>query len=141
MFVFDLDGCISNDHWRRHLLGTGPVTNWDAYHERCGEDGPAFTRMYRGRSDIIIITGRPKAYVLQTHAWLSNKAGVLDFLLFMREEGDKRPAPEVKHNVMAQLLEDGHAIDAAYDDREDIIKVYKDMGIINAHVLRCQEKS
>jgi len=127
--IFDLDGCISDDRHRRHLLPSGPEgTNrqsaFDDYHGRLHSDdfvNREFVRkhMLAGRR-LVFITARPRSYDGPTRCWLSIALGSLkddagndmkvgvhyQVTLLMRPDGNSAPSPALKVELFGRWLED-----------------------------------
>lgn len=136
LVIFDLDGCISNDHWRRSL-----IPDWSAYHAGLTADKVANEQVvWRHASEgahLLFITARPERYSNQTLDWLTENLGVLEsFSLLMRPEGDKRTSPELKVALFEQWAADENVgwenVVAAYDDRQDVLDSYERSGCTNA---------
>lgn len=141
MIILDLDGCISDDRRRLPMLGpkvgrTGK--HWDAYHSLCFTDPASNHHVWHGRSDLIILTGRPQRYGFKTWAWCQHQ-GVCAVRAFMRPDDNYQPSPLLKQGWLEFLLEEGFHIDHAYDDRQDIIDMYHKHGVpatrLRAHEL------
>ncbi len=141
MIILDLDGCSCNDEHRLHVLEQNWPRSpriWDAYHSLCIHDCPANKDVWRDRSDIIVLTGRPADYESATRAWMA-RHGMKTHFIQMRPVGNVDPAPLLKRIWASRLLKDGVHIDAAYDDRQDIVDMYKSLGI-NATRLRAHDR-
>lgn len=133
--IFDLDGCISDDRHRKHLL-----PDYDAYHALCKED-PATNhevveRHVKAAHQILIVTGRCVSQADVTKWWLiKNYPDIKIKQLLMRPPGDTTPAVELKLRLLKMAGYHAKEIVAAYDDRCDIIKAYDKWGVFNAKVL------
>lgn len=138
--IFDLDGCISDDRWRREYidnLRTG-APHWEDYHDRAQMDHPVnepiVDRHLRTADRIMFSTARPDRYRVRTENWLRRHfvdPGEERVILAMRPEGDLSPSATMK---IAALYAHGITPDevtAAYDDREDVIAAYREWGIRN----------
>jgi len=156
LVVFDIDGCLSDDTTRRHLLpakdGGIPHSDYDLYNGLMGMDFPIeravrtakrVVELY-GSPDlkILFLTARPVAYRDVTEKWLykhaisgMQAAGLFGFDVYMRPEGDLRTSPDLKINLLSEYIEAhttfGREVDliAAYDDRTDVLNAYRDKGI------------
>jgi len=143
--IFDLDGCLSDDRDRRHLLPDMhsaraiPLTekDWAAYHEGLGNDKVINWRevdnAIKAKHHIAFITARPELYERPTLSWLHEKFPALSdvsFSLFMRPQGNTLKSPELK----VMLFEDEpsfsweHVI-SAHDDRDDVLQAYARKGV------------
>lgn len=135
--IFDLDSCLSNDARR-----LSAVPDWDAYHADMEGDEV----MNKGVWDSfhlytrITITARPSKYHDTTKKWMSKKLGARphDHVLF-RPEGDLRKAPEVKADlltdVMSELRFGPDDVFAAFDDRADVLDAYRRCGVVALNLL------
>lgn len=136
MDIIDLDGCISDDRWRRKLIGIdrnseAPDDVFAAYHARCGDDLPCDlvidTLRLRERDNYIIVTGRPEIVRPQTEAWLKrHRLRPIDIIM---RDGPDLSTVEFKKKAALTLQSIGYDIDSAYDDREDVVEAYRSLGI------------
>lgn len=141
--VFDIDGCISNDEWRRSRIPASAAhpLQFEYYHAACSDDPPLINGArllndHIARGDFIIFaTARPFKVAEQTATWVRNHFAIepeTDFTILMRKDDDARSAVEVKQEF-ANFLK-GYAqqtnkkIIAAYDDRQDVIDMYRANG-------------
>lgn len=138
--IFDLDNCLSNDSWRIPQIDwsqSDPGKRYANYHKNCALDMPgnylAYLHALRANNaQPIFLTARPLSARQDTQRWLERCLDVSDAILMMRNEGDHRPSKELKRSMLDQLLEynvQWHQIVRAYDDREDIVSMYKECGI------------
>jgi len=140
--IFDLDNCLANDEWRiphiRFELDNKLDEKWDKYHSLCGNDVPANNEWLNGARarglTPVFVTMRPVKYWDQTVEWIERRLGLAPgtFALYMRPEGDHRGSVELKREIVTNLLAN---VSEAYDDRPDIIYMYRSLGI-NAYVLK-----
>ena len=125
--IYDLDGTISNDAWRK-----GKLPDYDDYHAFLGYDAIMNLRQiqasFEAGYDIVICTARPSKFHKATAEWLA-KYNIEFDLMLMRKDDDKRSAVEVKFDQVRVLLDKGYEIDAAFDDREDVCRMYAAQGI------------
>lgn len=134
MIILDLDNCACDDAHRLHILRCSPGLHkpamiWDAYHAACVADVPANVHLWKDRSDIIVMTGRPWKFYAQTQWWF-NQHGLKFYTIFMRPNNDNiTSAVDLKRAWVKECFDSGVHVDQAYDDREDIITAYKALGI------------
>ena len=136
--IFDLDGCISDDRRRRHLLPDNyaaraiPLTpaDWEPYHEGLKFDqainATLVLEAMAKRYHIAFITARPEAYQGETLSWLEDKFGEIEnFTLLMRPLGNDMASPDLKVTLFdyEKGFEWSNVV-AAYDDREDVLLAY-----------------
>ena len=129
--VFDLDGCLSDDRHRRHLLRAGKYAD---YHALLGTDQPMNYDLWDRAQRRMVITTRPEQYRNSTVGWLRRHFRG-DFDLLMRPAGDARGSPELKVDLLRDVASlDPEDVDVCYDDREDVVLAYRDAGY-NARLL------
>lgn len=145
--IFDLDNCLSDDSARIPLIDwfkTGEE-RYAAYHAQAAKDpvnkhGLTVLKGHMADRRIpIFITARPATMRGATIAWILDKLGVPigespeGPMLFMRQTGDTRKSVLVKRDVIEILLAKyriiPRCIDYAFDDRQDILEMYRDYGI------------
>jgi len=140
--IFDLDGCVSDDRHRRHLLPRLGADDefYTAYHDKCDEDkvvpaGLAAIREAEKKSLVVIfITGRPFRFREKTVLWISQRLGIDTPTLFMRDKGDQRSAPDLKVHALSSRGVRPSQIQLAYDDRDDILRAYAGYGVAVARL-------
>ena len=135
--IFDVDNCLSNDGRRICHL-----PDHEKYHEGQIEDhahsGNIMTLIsYLERGyHVLVVTGRPERYRMDTMRWL-NKFILSEFKdcvsYHFRDDLDQRSSVEVKKAIVQNLLKT-FDIRQAFDDRKDIVDMYKSLGIV-AHVM------
>ncbi len=133
MIILDLDNCISDDGWRWHMIlphdpAAHPFARFARYHAHAIWDEAANHIVWRCRQDIIICTARPEEQRRNTERWL-NRIGLRPFTVLMRADDDFRSSVNVKRDMAQAIVANGRAVERAFDDREDIIKMYHEMGI------------
>jgi len=138
--IVDLDNCIADDAWRIPKINwakSNPMERYHDYHLLSGFDRPGNLEIFNAHPDasVIIFTARPVHYHAVTREWLKRHAIDYEFLV-MRNNDDHRPSLELKRMMLHWLP---HAYDVqldwivgAYDDRADVVAMYKQHGI-NAH--------
>lgn len=139
MIILDLDNCISNDAWRipKIDMSKSGFERYHNYHSLAHLDEVGNEDLFATSShDIIIATSRPEVYKDATKCWLK-RHGISPILLLMRSVGDTSPSVAVKgefvnyiFRMLGVRLSD---IACAYDDRQDIVDMYRLLGI-NAEV-------
>lgn len=127
--ILDLDNCISDDGWRVKLIDhskTGREKH-TAYHQACGADkfcNQDLLRVY----PIIIFTSRPKACESMTTAWLRSH-DIHPEIMMMRPEGNEDSDVDLKRGFLKEILIDYEDIECAYDDRPDVVAMYRLQGL------------
>lgn len=141
--IWDLDNCLSDDGWRiRFIDWHKPVeTRWTNYHRMCFRDAPGnhaefFEAVKLGLAPMFI-TGRPESARALTMAWLSHHFDIRSPMLLMRGNEDHRPSVDVKLELLTGALQRAKGRPRlAYDDKPDIVQMYRDVFDIDAQVLR-----
>lgn len=123
--VFDIDGCLSDDRPRRHLL---EARDYQAYHSAMSADQPINLAEWAVAEARVVITARPERYRDQTLRWLrKNFPG--DFELLMRPYANFKESPELKVTLLRDtVLIDPEQVSICYDDREDVVQAYRAAG-------------
>lgn len=137
--ILDLDNCIADDSHRICAI------NWSLdgerryldYHQLAAFDEIGNVDLLETNEDIIILTGRPVVFRAMTMRWLRLKR-VRWFQLLMRNEGDLRHSADLKRDQLRWLQNYYNIspcdITSAFDDREDVVEMYKREGIRRAEV-------
>lgn len=135
--IVDLDNCIANDAWRIPKINwqkSNPMDRYHEYHSLSGFDEVGNLDIFAEHPDTatIVFTARPVLYHAVTEEWLRRKNIPYEFLV-MRNNNDHKPSLELKRTMLNWLphvygvpLED---IVAAYDDRPDVVEMYKTHGL------------
>lgn len=141
--IFDLDGCVSNDVWRRGRipLDAKVSADYDDYHSACSDDPPleqgakVLHEHIKNGDFIIFATARPFSRAVESAKWISRHFGIeasKDFIIMMRKANDDRSALDVKLEMAGWVREyrkqTGKIVLATYDDRLDIAKMWKAEG-------------
>lgn len=139
--IIDLDGTISFDDHRRHLI---PTEGWDAYFNACGGDTPnhsviALMGLYFPNFQIHILTGRAEMTRRATVMWLGEHKVQYDNLLmrsnddYLSSSTDSNPDSfrsdeDVKREMLAQLSLTPDNVLMVLDDRDVMIKFWREEG-------------
>lgn len=133
--IVDLDNCIADDAWRIPRIDwkqQSPFDRYHNYHLLAGFDACANDDILVGARNnvdrVIVFTARPVAYRAITEEWLRRKRVPYEHLV-MRNNNDHRPSLELKRTMLHWLPElygvPWRCIVAAYDDRQDIVEMYR----------------
>jgi hypothetical protein len=125
--ILDLDGCISDDRWRRSFIDR-ERGEWDQYHCLAYLDQMVNRCFLPNDATFAICTGRPEKYRSDLNKWLERNILGVHYCL-MRKNDDLRSAVLIKQDMVEQIRRAGHTIVRAYDDRLDICQMYIDAGI------------
>lgn len=155
--IFDIDGTLADVEHRRHFVDgrNGKKKDFKSFYEAMGSDGAhedivELLFMYRGKGyKILICTGRPEQYREITEKWLSDllafaiveiendgektksntdvSKGYHELLMRPDERGHE-PDYLVKQDMLNELRKD-YDIKLAVDDRDQVVKMWRDNGI------------
>jgi hypothetical protein len=145
--ILDIDNCIADDAWRIPHIEHSNADHFHRYHKYhslapwdiCFNKN-LFYKAKLAQIGILLFTSRPVFYRHSTEEWL-RRQGINYHALLMRNDIDHRSSAEVKQEQLSWLHEYDvglQQIVAAYDDREPIVKMYKNFGI-NAEVIAIHE--
>lgn len=141
--VFNIDGCISDDRWRRSRVpeGASQPADFTAYHDAAENDPPlaygaAILANHIANGDFIVFaTGRDMTRDQSTSNWLVKHFNIKpdeDFIILMRAANDHRAVVDVKAGFVQYLksfaIEKGKTVVAAYDNRRDVVDMYRALG-------------
>lgn len=135
MIILDLDKTISNDAWRiQHIQWQhkDPNRRYHDYHILAGFDECRNKELFEGRDEIVIFTARPVMFRAITVEWLARN-GVAWTHLLMRNGEDHSHSVDLKERQLNWLVSHYDVplskISHAYDDREDVVAMYKRRGV------------
>ncbi|CAN5858171.1 hypothetical protein BH18ACT2_BH18ACT2_20030 [soil metagenome] len=123
--VVDLDGVVADvRHRLRHLEprpGRRARKDWRAFFAAAGDDdvhpeGLAIVQKLAADHDVVFVTGRPSHVRNVTETWL-DEHGLGRHELIMRPDGDHRPAPVVKVELLAAIAAERPIAVVVDDDR------------------------
>lgn len=135
--IVDLDNCIANDAWRIPRINwqkSNPMDRYHDYHSLSGFDEVGNTDIFAAHPEckVVVFTARPVAYHAVTEEWLRRKGVPYEFIV-MRNNNDHRHSLELKRSMLKWMPEVYEIslpqIAAAYDDRPDVVEMYKAHGI------------
>jgi hypothetical protein len=135
--LWDLDNCLADDGWRIPFVDwtkSDPNKRYDPYHIRCGNDEPGNWSMFAAVSKMaqpIFTTARPESVRFTTKLWIGRKLHCpVDFsTLLMRPSDSHLPSAQLKRAMAERVLAHGHNVVAAFDDRLDVVEMYRSLGI------------
>lgn len=130
IFLFDLDGTLSDESHRKHLR----PDDWDAYYERCGDDGPgpalALAQRLSG-NDLWIWSGRRESTRAVTQRWLQTH-DVMCGHLNLRPDKCRFKNHDLKRRWLDTLRKRGELsrIACVFEDNPEAAQVYRDAGLV-----------
>lgn len=137
-YVFDIDGTLADLTHRLPFIQQSPK-NWAAFFANVAGDAPIrhICDLANTLSDadkyIVLVSGRSDECRSETVRWL-NVNRISFHALYMREAGDHRPDNIVKGELLNELLADGYQPLMAFDDRNQVVEMWRSRGIPCAQV-------
>jgi hypothetical protein len=135
--IFDLDGTLALINERR-TLATNPngKINWKVFFDpsNISLDKPnipvieSFKAMKVMGYRVGIFSGRDSISKIETQKWLYDNNIHPDFLK-MRPEGSFTPDDVLKKEWLDGELSNGHDILCVFDDRDKVVKMWRDNGV------------
>ena len=132
-FICDIDGTVADVSHRQHWVRNKPK-NWGAFFKAMSYDTP-ITRVVNKVKDcqklggnLIMCSGRPEDYRKETEDWLEYN-GLIPTRLYMRKSGDYRQDDIVKFELYSQMLIDGWKPKFVFDDRNQVVKMWRSKGM------------
>jgi hypothetical protein len=136
-YVFDIDGTLSDASHRLHFLATKPK-NWDAFFAASADDKAIahicdLARHLSKVATVVFVSGRSDAVRRETEDWLERETGMRG-PLYLRNARDRRPDYIVKAELLERVLADGYRPLMAFDDRDQVVKMWRAKGVPCAQV-------
>lgn len=78
---------------------------------------------------IVFVSGRSEDCRADTQNWLVQYVALQKFDLFMRASGDKRKDSIVKREIFEGKIKDRYAIQAVFDDRNQVVDMWRSLGL------------
>lgn len=138
VYLFDIDGTIADLSHRLHHIQSTPK-DWDGFFAGCHADRPIphIIQMAQDLAStgkgIVYVSGRSDQCRSETAAWLTSN-GLPDGPLYMRAAGDHREDNQVKGELLDRLRGDGFDPIMAFDDRNQVVKMWRERGVPCAQV-------
>ncbi len=106
--VVDIDGVLADVRHRLPAIHRRPK-DWDAFFEAAGSDpvlgeGQALLVTLNESYDVVLVSGRPERCRADTQRWLARHQ-MHSSQLYLRRDGDRRPARVVKLEIVRALAE------------------------------------
>jgi FMN phosphatase YigB (HAD superfamily) len=134
--IFDLDGTLAHIDVRR-AKATKPdgKIDWDIFFapENIQLDEPNLPviKVLKALTDqycIVIFSGRDDISVNETIEWLAS-VGVYPDMIKMRRHGSYVPDDKLKKLWLDDLRKKEHNVICAFDDRDKVVKMWRDNGV------------
>ena len=136
-YIFDIDGTLADITHRLHHIEKTPK-DWDTFFAECESDKPIehmirLCSTLRDSTSIVFVSGRSDQVRQETERWLARYD--LYGSLYMRKAGDHKPDDLLKIELLATMRADGWEPIMAFDDRNRVVKAWRDAGIPCAQVV------
>lgn len=138
-YIFDLDGTLADLSHRLHHITKTPK-DWRAFfaYDEVIKDAPIphVIDLFWDVAvswPVVVVSGRSDECWEATMDWI-NKHGLPVEKLYMRTAGDKRPDYLVKYDLLQQLKADGWNPRMVFDDRDQVVNMWRENGIPCAQV-------
>ena len=135
--IFDLDGTLALIDKRRAKAdkGNGKI-DWKVFFDpeniQLDEPNPPVIKTFQTMSsagfNVGIFSGRDSISRKETEDWL-HENGIWPAFFKMRPQGTFTPDDVLKKEWLDELIEEGHEIMCVYDDRDKVVKMWRDNGI------------
>ena len=135
--IFDLDGTLALIEERRQLatLPNGKM-NWKIFFapENISLDQPnppvikTFQALKAAGFRVGVFSGRDAISRKESEAWLKQHGIEVDFFR-MRPQGTFTPDQILKKKWLDEELQEGHDIMCVFDDRDKVVKMWRENGI------------
>lgn len=140
LYIFDLDGTLALIEHRKHMLDSDDRQKWRRFYAACDQDSPNWPVIDTMKrlalvADIWIFSGRSDEVRDKTVAWLAEHTPFMTHelqgpMLQMRREGDYTADDVLKGSWYAWMLnEDKQRLVAVFDDRDRVVKMWRDFGV------------
>jgi phosphoglycolate phosphatase-like HAD superfamily hydrolase len=143
IYIFDIDGTLSDGAHRRHLVEDNVLyqqmaaspKDWEAFYAASADDKPIFEVITVARAleaaehGIIYSTGRPESIRFITTQWL-RKYRVPNGPIYMRTDKDHRESFVVKSELLDRIkAQYTKEIGGAFEDRQQDADMYRARGL------------
>lgn len=148
--LVDFEGTLSDNSWRIKHLPTAALANdpmqqaaaWDDYYRKLVDDPPnlKIVALINGAVKqhgmrIVVATGVSEKHRELVNDWLQNQPVAFDRLM-LRDDGDTRSNPEIKHFMVRSLRGIGWEPIIAVDDLPEVLDLYRGIGIASTMIVK-----
>lgn len=129
--IFDVDGTLAENmdgRIARHGKKAAPFQEWDAWDDKPSEHVIKMLNSLKEEFTIIICSGRKDSAKDVLKDWLAEHDVHYDEL-FMRKSNDNRGDYTIKSEIYFENIEPFYEVFAAFDDRDQVVKAWRDLGI------------
>ena len=151
IILCDVDNVLANDAWRLSMIDFEEPDldkRFHEYHKASSLDEPANlslvqtpppreSQFFLMQPYVVLMTAMPKRYAAQRAQWLW-RHGVHHNMVLMREDDDHRHSVDVKRDMtklVDELFDLSRWCIAAYDDRADVVRMWRNEFGLPAHVV------
>lgn len=137
-YIFDIDGTLANGSHREHHIKKSPK-DWDTYFSLCLDDEPILPivillrTLHQAGQQIVYVSGRSDQVKELTERWLAWH-GLPTGPLYMRPTGNYIDDQILKGQFLDQIKAEGYKPLMAFDDRNRVVKMWRERGIVCAQV-------
>lgn len=125
-YIFDMDGTLA------HIDPDNPRDVYDgsrAQEDLCHAEVARIARALDSYGAyVMVVSGRSEEHRQVTIDWLLANDIQFDGL-FMRSAGDKRPDAQVKYELLQKIVADGFRVTGVFDDREQVVNMWRTAGV------------
>jgi len=141
LYIFDLDGTLALIEHRRHFVECPrDQQDWAGFYAACVNDEPnenvieLLETLLEFGVEVWIFSGRSDEVRAETVHWITTFTSLNLELgsaqLMMRNEGDFTPDDVLKKKWLDEMLpEDRERLVCVFDDRDRVVKMWRDNGI------------
>ena len=142
LYIFDLDGTIALiEHRRDVILDKEDKHRWERFYQLCDKDSPnlpviqTMEQLRQAGADVWLFSGRSAEVREKTVRWLAEHTSFMTFdldeILVMRDIGDTTPDDVLKKQWLDNMLiDDRKRLVAVFDDRDRVVKMWRDNGVM-----------
>ena len=147
-YLFDLDGTVADNTHRLHHIRKRTYhhidieekkPDWKAFFSEVEKDTPIWPvitlaqDLANSGKLIVYVSGRSSECRRATQRWLA-AYNLPDGELYMWTEGDYREDSIIKIELLAQILADGYTPLFVFDDRNQVVRAWREAGLMCAQV-------
>lgn len=141
LFIFDLDGTLALIEHRFPILEQDTRDKWERFYAACDRDEPnepviaTLEQLRDAGAEVWIFSGRSDEVKAKTVEWLANHTSFMSFelvppVLTLRAAGDYTPDHILKRQWYdSMLVEDRDRLVAAFDDRNQVVRMWRGVGV------------
>lgn len=135
IYVFDIDGTISNNEHRSHLLPFSDLhltSSWKDYNKACSGDSPIIPMIkmmnaLAESSQVYIMTSRSDEVEWRTLEWLQDNEVEYDSI-YMRSRHDNRKDYKIKEEWINEISDGDKSNVVVFEDNPQVIKHLRSCG-------------